>query len=1559
MSAFDSYASLQTTIADLLNRSDMATRIPGFIALVEAQLNARLRVSRMNVQETLTIAAGTETTDLPSDSVQINSIRMTSGADIALSYVPPQQMLTIKQHGVATGEPRAYTVRGTTIEWDRLTDTAYTAVLSYMQAIPALSDTNTSNWVLANFPQAYLYGAALHAAPFLGADERISVWVSLYESAIDDILTSNQTVSSPTLNTDLPNSLYYNSLTELFGQGNAAPAPPAPPPPPPGPPSPPPPPPGPPSPPPPPPPGPPSPPPPPSYYLNFTGNIPNQSASGVYIGSLTTNLVGATMTLMNMGGLAVSMASTALQTGLRHVDMMIRRAVGIKVKADQPAASGNPEVTLTQTFSIPITEVGTSSLTVTSVGGALSCVEFNAALTQIGTVTATGGTGPYRFQVITDGSPFECAKIDNTTASILATGWLDSTVANSIPVRIRAQDSLGAWGYLDTTVAVTPWDPTTITDLIWFDPKNVILDATGGVNGLSATQGGTSFVLNANSANRPTLHTMTGPDGVSRNYLTHPDSTAWGFGAGAQYTTFGDGTTNNSSTTLGGLMTTAPSVIPPGSVCVVKRDTSVGTAQKHYFAAYSHALDATWDETHDTGFKIGTDGGGNIDGHVGWDGGGASYNTTATVTGATDNVWRFASYRSNGYNGYVMEDVWQGGPSATWAYDGPNIKPSQGNSACELGQGLNTTSAGMTCDSVQIGGGTNTGHTYDWAMIVVAPGRWLKNSEHDAIQAWCARHFGVPFTAPVRKTVAGMLQTFSDDFVNFVWGDKWGWEHDHSGFGRALDALNPSMEVGVYPNELFAGIWQGFPHRTIYYDASADGGKGALQIEGRGVTAGMKSWWDTTDPAIGDTPWNKYMAPWGNPETYYTMQATGLMTFRRFCQYTGYFECCFKNPLVKGGWPAFWLYSDYAGSGAFEIDTNETITQIPGTENTTWHHETSEAQTPQVMPCDPANENWTTLGVDWYDNHDGTHTIDVYQNRERVVSWTRNATECSRLMSMLLDLTWRVSAGPDTNTINNGPWKFQVKWVRAYAYVDQDAGQPPVTLTPPVFSSTVASRATAGSTVTVTAPVLDWAPAAGIVFTGTSNSLAILYTHDWNNGEVIKYSTTGTDMFFGGTYPHFANDANPYSFVDPDNTKTLIFEQMVYGDQQGGYPILSRGYIDPPTTQSLTASATAFAGGAAEGTELATLSPAQIGANVSITSSDSTGNFEVSADGRAILAGVNYHTLAVADAAATGSWNDTAGQVAANDTVVIGGHTYTFVTALTAADQVLIGAANTDTANNLAAAVNAGAGAGTTYGSGTVANAYVTAAVNGTTTTEVDFTAIKAGLDGNSITLSKTGTNGAVSGATLTGGTGYAFHYTVTPIFGGPAANFTINTTITSGGSSGKAWVDSGGTSWTLTNSNLTANYQGVGGDNNIFANFTISTAVGTDYTFHVHVDNLPSGNTIDIGVCGSPGALGVTAGGGDNESSGVYAPGGVLYNTWTTGGTVGAIATGTTIYIRVKDGYVYYSSDAGATWHGTVDGANPSTNTGGVAISGWGPTVTPMVFANTPVGTQLTATFP
>lgn len=134
-------------------------------------------------------------------------------------------------------------------------------------------------------------------------------------------------------------------------------------------------------------------------------------------------------------------------------------------------------------------------------------------------------------------------------------------------------------------------------------------------------------------------------------------------------------------------------------------------------------------------------------------------------------------------------------------------------------------------------------------------------------------------------------------------------------------------------------------------------------------------------------------------------------------------------------------------------------------------------------------------------------------------------------------------------------------------------------------------------------------------------------------------------------------------------------------------------------------------------------------------------------------------TLAFADTLAHTATNafTFSGLPSNSNTLVIGSQTYTWKTALssgpTVANEVLIGVDVATSLGNLVAAVMAGSGIGTKYSTGTTANAKVTAVAEADDVTMTVTSKIAAASE-NSVSTSKTGTYGAWTSGTLTGGVG-------------------------------------------------------------------------------------------------------------------------------------------------------------------------------------------------------------
>jgi hypothetical protein len=70
-------------------------------------------------------------------------------------------------------------------------DTTYTIkVLYYFKPTP-LSDSNPTNEFLVNCPDALLFASLSEAEPYLMNDARIQTWAALYDRAIQNITTSD------------------------------------------------------------------------------------------------------------------------------------------------------------------------------------------------------------------------------------------------------------------------------------------------------------------------------------------------------------------------------------------------------------------------------------------------------------------------------------------------------------------------------------------------------------------------------------------------------------------------------------------------------------------------------------------------------------------------------------------------------------------------------------------------------------------------------------------------------------------------------------------------------------------------------------------------------------------------------------------------------------------------------------------------------------------------------------------------------------------------------------------------------------------------------------------------------------------------------------------------------------------------------------------------------------------------------------------------------------------------------------------------------------------------
>ena len=178
--ALASYTDLKSAVADWLERADLADRIPDFIALAESRLN-RLFRGRMNeVNAALAAAPGARTIALPAAFSEAVSVHLAGWAE-ALRFVDPSLMELRSE----PGRPDFWTIEGGTLAFERPCDQAYGVRLRHLRRF-ALSDAEPSNPILSDYPDLYLFGALLEAAPFLRDADLLTLFQARFDAAMQE-----------------------------------------------------------------------------------------------------------------------------------------------------------------------------------------------------------------------------------------------------------------------------------------------------------------------------------------------------------------------------------------------------------------------------------------------------------------------------------------------------------------------------------------------------------------------------------------------------------------------------------------------------------------------------------------------------------------------------------------------------------------------------------------------------------------------------------------------------------------------------------------------------------------------------------------------------------------------------------------------------------------------------------------------------------------------------------------------------------------------------------------------------------------------------------------------------------------------------------------------------------------------------------------------------------------------------------------------------------------------------------------------------------------------------
>ena len=176
-----SFTTLKNNVADWLDRDDMGDAIETMIGLAEARIYRDIRIRAMETALSETVASGVIA--VPSSYLELKYAYVDTNPVTSLEPQTAEWIHANYSLRSADGVPVYIARDGDNFIFGPYPDGGYTIKGTYYQSLTALSTSNETNWFTTNAPDLLLYGTLLHSAPYVGDDQRATLWNQAYEEA--------------------------------------------------------------------------------------------------------------------------------------------------------------------------------------------------------------------------------------------------------------------------------------------------------------------------------------------------------------------------------------------------------------------------------------------------------------------------------------------------------------------------------------------------------------------------------------------------------------------------------------------------------------------------------------------------------------------------------------------------------------------------------------------------------------------------------------------------------------------------------------------------------------------------------------------------------------------------------------------------------------------------------------------------------------------------------------------------------------------------------------------------------------------------------------------------------------------------------------------------------------------------------------------------------------------------------------------------------------------------------------------------------------------------------
>jgi len=180
------YSDLKTALVAWLHRADITTSsdvVDEAIDLTEAWASRNFR-TRWQSQEAT--AAATEYMALPTDFMEMRDVQFQANPRVNLDYVTPEWADKYDQTGTS-GVPQFYTLVGNQIRLIPAPSSSTSVRMAYWKTVPALTASSTTNWLITNFPDFYLWGGLMNLRMYVEDEQKAHVIQSNWARIVSEI----------------------------------------------------------------------------------------------------------------------------------------------------------------------------------------------------------------------------------------------------------------------------------------------------------------------------------------------------------------------------------------------------------------------------------------------------------------------------------------------------------------------------------------------------------------------------------------------------------------------------------------------------------------------------------------------------------------------------------------------------------------------------------------------------------------------------------------------------------------------------------------------------------------------------------------------------------------------------------------------------------------------------------------------------------------------------------------------------------------------------------------------------------------------------------------------------------------------------------------------------------------------------------------------------------------------------------------------------------------------------------------------------------------------------